>query len=323
MIKLGIIACSNGMGHISRSIKLASYLCKYYSVHIITNKKKFNKLNVNKKIKLIDSKKALNVNLKKKKYDQNWPEKIKRKIKKANIKILISDNLPEVVNLNLKCLIISNFFWHELWNIQNNEIQKTILKIKNNKVNIFRNVIFKNKKDKFIYFGFLGKPRKRVRHKKNLLISFGSEDKTNKDISEQIKEFIKSNRKKYNIYLDKNYFNKDYLKKNIYIANYTENMFKKIDIAIIKPGFGILQKCFEHDIYAITFFEGLNYEFKANSKNLKKSKLGLSFKKFQKCLDVVKDKKIFKINYKNKYFSGEIQILKYLKQISNNHLISN
>ena len=67
MMKLGIIACSNGMGHISRSIKLAGYLSKFYSVYIITDKKKFDKLKVNKKIQIIDSKNTLNVNLKKKK----------------------------------------------------------------------------------------------------------------------------------------------------------------------------------------------------------------------------------------------------------------
>ena len=32
MIKLGIIACSNGMGHISRSLKLSNYLTKYFEL---------------------------------------------------------------------------------------------------------------------------------------------------------------------------------------------------------------------------------------------------------------------------------------------------
>ena len=66
MIKLGIIACSNGMGHISRSLKLSNYLTKYFSTYIITDKKKFKKLNFNKKIKIIDSKNILDINLKKK-----------------------------------------------------------------------------------------------------------------------------------------------------------------------------------------------------------------------------------------------------------------
>ena len=45
MNKIGIIACSNGMGHISRSIKLGIYLSRYYTITIITNRKKFYKLN--------------------------------------------------------------------------------------------------------------------------------------------------------------------------------------------------------------------------------------------------------------------------------------
>ena len=43
MMKLGIIACSNGMGHISKYKKLASFLSKQYSVHLITNKKNLKK----------------------------------------------------------------------------------------------------------------------------------------------------------------------------------------------------------------------------------------------------------------------------------------
>jgi len=319
MIKLGIIACSNGMGHISRSIKLAGYLSKYYTVYIISNKKKFDKINLNQKIRVIDSNKILNINLKKRKYDQNWPDKIKKKIIKENITLLISDNLPEVVNLDLKCLIISNFFWHELWKIKNKNFQKVILKIKKNKVKIFRNIIFKNKKKILNYFGFLGEPQKKIIHQKNLLISFGSEDRIDKCISKQIQEFIKNNRYNYNVYLDKNYFHKNDYKKNIYIADHSDDMFKKIDIAIIKPGFGILQKCFENNIYTISFYHKLNHEFEMNSKNIKKSNLGLSFKRFNKCLSVIKKKKIFKTNYPNKFFNGQIKILKHLKEINNNH----
>ena len=55
MNKIGIIACSNGMGHISRSIKLGIYLSRYYNITIITNRKKFYKLNNYKKLKIIDT----------------------------------------------------------------------------------------------------------------------------------------------------------------------------------------------------------------------------------------------------------------------------
>jgi hypothetical protein len=80
-----------------------------------------------------------------------------------------------------------------------------------------------------------------------------------------------------------------------------------------------LQKCFENNIYTISFYHKLNHEFEMNSKNIKKSNLGLSFKRFNKCLSVIKKKKIFKTNYPNKFFNGQIKILKHLKEINNNH----
>lgn len=320
MIKLGIIACSNGMGHISRSLKLSNYLTKYFSTYIITDKKKFKKLNFNKKIKIIDSKNILDINLKKKKYNQNWPTKLKKKIFKTKLEILISDNLPEVVNLNLKCLIISNFFWHELWNIKNNDIYQVNKKIKLKKIPIIRNILFKNKNKnkKFIYNGFLGEPRKKNNIQKNLLIGFGSEDKINKLIKKTITKFINENYKKYKIYLDKKYFIKSFKNKNVFVASYSNHMFKNVDIAIIKPGFGILQNCFENNIYPVAFYNKLNNEFKSNAINLKKNKLGSGFKNFSDCLNFVQNNKVPKIYYPNKFLNGQVKILKLLKKISNN-----
>ena len=37
---IGIIPCDNGLGHITRSIELASYLSKQYKIVFFINKKK-------------------------------------------------------------------------------------------------------------------------------------------------------------------------------------------------------------------------------------------------------------------------------------------
>ena len=37
---VGIIPCDNGLGHITRSIKLASYLSKQYKIVFFINKKR-------------------------------------------------------------------------------------------------------------------------------------------------------------------------------------------------------------------------------------------------------------------------------------------
>ena len=66
--------------------------------------------------------------------------------------------------------------------------------------------------------------RKRNLNKRNLLISFGSDDQVDKKISIQIYNFIKKNSNNYKIYLEKKYFknfNNVYKKnKNIFIADF-------------------------------------------------------------------------------------------------------
>ena len=45
-------------------------------------------------------------------------------------------------------------------------------------------------------------------------------------------------------------------------------MFKQIEFAIVKPGFGIVQDCLEHGIKLIGITYGMNKEFQLNAKKL-------------------------------------------------------
>ena len=46
MIKIGIVPCQNGLGHISRCIDLSNELSKKYSVFLISNLRKNKKFNM-------------------------------------------------------------------------------------------------------------------------------------------------------------------------------------------------------------------------------------------------------------------------------------
>ena len=56
MIKIGIVPCQNGLGHISRSIDLANRLSKRFAVFFISSSKKNKKFKINKKkyIEILD-----------------------------------------------------------------------------------------------------------------------------------------------------------------------------------------------------------------------------------------------------------------------------
>lgn len=53
MIKVGLIPCQNGLGHISRSVVLAEKLSVKYKIFFLTNLNKLNKFKLKKSIKRI------------------------------------------------------------------------------------------------------------------------------------------------------------------------------------------------------------------------------------------------------------------------------
>ena len=79
MIRIGIVPCQHGLGHISRSIDLANKLSTNYSIFFISNLKKTRKFNINKSVKKIQFINDFHLN--KKKYDQFWYKKLENKIK--------------------------------------------------------------------------------------------------------------------------------------------------------------------------------------------------------------------------------------------------
>ena len=54
MIKVGLIPCQNGLGHISRSVDLADKLSVKYKIFLLTNLNKLNKFKLKKSIKKIN-----------------------------------------------------------------------------------------------------------------------------------------------------------------------------------------------------------------------------------------------------------------------------
>ena len=205
MIRIGIVPCQHGLGHISRSIDLANKLSTNYSIFFISNLKKTRKFNINKSVKKIQFINDFHLN--KKKYDQFWYKKLENKIKSLNIDILISDNLPEIVFLKYKSIIISNFFWHEILNIKNKKILKTLKILKSKKIKIFRNKIFKEEKN-FSKIGFIGSLRKKKKLGDGLLISFGSDDLMSKSFLVDIEKIIYDKTRKITLYLDPKYYKK-------------------------------------------------------------------------------------------------------------------
>lgn len=314
MIKIGIVPCQHGLGHISRSIDLANKLSKKFSVFFISSFKKNKKFKISNSIKKINF--VFKFDLKNKTYDQLWYKKLESRIANLNIDILISDNLPEIIFLKEKSIIISNFFWHEIFNMNNKKLKKTLKILKSKKIKIFRNKIF-NAGNKFSKIGFIGKLNQKKKNNNAVLISFGSDDIVSNNIRNQLEDIIFDKDRKITIYLDPNYYKKKYKKFNVTKATYTERMFNHIQYAIIKPGFGLIKDCLKNRVLIFSYIDrNYNQEFLTNARALKRKNLGTITKSLFKSYKDIEEKKFANNTKPNKdLFNGEDQIINYIQSI--------
>ena len=160
------------------------------------------------------------------------------------------------------------------------------------------------------------------------MISIGTaklENKILKKMKTEIHEMIqKSSVKKFNFYIEPIIFKKlkFSFKKNIFLADYSRDMYKKIDLAIIKPGLGTVTNCLEHSIPMICYLKNFNKEFVHNSNMIVKKKLGFKVFSLKETLNII-NKKIDNNFYLNNYYfvckkkikwNGEKEIMKLIEK---------
>lgn len=316
MIKIAIIPCQNGLGHIDRSVQLSNILSPFFKIFLLSDIKKINKFKLKKSVNKINF--LTNFKIKNKKYDQFWYKKVESDLNNINPDILISDNLPEIVFLNYKCIILSNFFWHEILKLKNKKIDKTMTLIKKNNVIIFRNKIFAKKKN-ITNIGFIGKDNNYTsRGKNSLLISFGSVDKKNDIIKKDIEEIIFDKKRNFLVYLDPKYFKKKYAYMNVKIATYDTKMFNSVKFAIIKPGFGSIHNCLKNRIIIFCYLnKEYNKEFSTNANAIADNNLGYKTRKLSTAYRLIRDNKVKKLNIINKdIWNGEKKIINTLYKLT-------
>ncbi len=327
--KVAYFASDNGLGHIKRSIIISKYLSKFFNIIIFSNKKKIKQFDLKKKLKVknfLFGKFKPGRNL-----DTSWYKKINTNVIK-NSDFFICDNYPEILNIktNKKVFIFANFFWHQILKIKKSSLLKIEKEIKRKKIRIIGNYIFQDKqiKKKFLTcgIGFLGKFQGRLNCRKNILISLGTAYLDRKYVIQFEKQInlITKNRNFENckIYLDKIFYNKFAHYKNIYRADYSESMFKKISIAIVKPGLGIINDCLSHGIYLISVELPFNREYLNNSNLINKNRLGKNSKSLIKGFEISQNilnkkqklKNMF-YRYKKLKWNGERNLYNYIRTI--------
>ena len=312
-MKIAIFPCNNGLGHIKRSFEIVQNINSKAKIDFFTKRKlnyNFQKRK-NLSIKKINCPKSL---------DEFKKPSYTRWIYKLNLNkydFIYSDTMPELVLRTNKVIIFANFFWNKIFKVKNKIFKEIDKKLILNK--IYTNYLFFHKSSmkgkKIIKIGFFGNfSRKKFLDNNNVLISVGTAKLVNsKILIRKIKSLV-SKYNDYNFYVDEKYFNYFNKSKNVYLAKHDDKMFKKVSIAIIKPGFSIISECLKNGIPIFCFDSMQNNEFKFNSRIITKNKLGYRNndlrKLFYKALNTnIKTKKRLFYKYKNLKWLGEKNIL--------------
>ncbi len=327
-MKIALIASNNGLGHIRRSVLLANKLIKKYKVTILCSKQKIKKFKIHKSIIVkdfnIDPYKSKILNKKNNAHNLfNFKE---------NFDLYLSDNYPEIALKKKNSLLLSNFFWHDILKINTLYYKNLEKKIKEKPV--IANYLFVSKHIKKNFkihpVGFYGnfKYKNFNKNKNAILISFGTAEMTHKKNIVRFINQIKNKSKDIKIYLEPRFYKNELKKYNIFKATYDDKMYKKIAIAIIKPGLGTITECLSRGIAVLTYTRGSNKEFLYNAQILEKNNLAINFNFLTSAIEfaniMVKQKNFLKKKFdlsKNLIWNGESEIIRIIENLFKNKIL--
>lgn len=328
-MKIAIVASNNGLGHIRRAALLANKLTKKFKITILCSVDKIKKFKLDKAIKI----KEFNIELYKNKILQKKNNIHNYFNLKEKFDLYLSDNYPEITLKKDNSLMLSNFFWHDILKINTNYYKNVEKKIRERPV--IANYLFVSKYIKKNFkirsVGFYGNFKNRsIKNSRNgILISFGTAEMKNKNYIQSFINQLKNHKKrKFPIYLEPKFYQKDFEKYNLFKATYDDKMYNKVAIAIIKPGLGTITECLSRGISIFTFTRGQNKEFLFNAQVLEKNHLGINFNYLSSAIEfaclMVSDVKFLKKKYdlaKKLQWNGEFEVIKIIEELFKNKIL--
>lgn len=297
-MKVTFLPCSNGYGHINRCLLIASFFikkgwdCEIWckgdhlkkiknTLPEISNKEEINCLDLN----------IPTVNDFEKRNQLSKSFILEAKDKLINSDLIVSDNHIESLLISRNVILSTNFFWHQNYKImKNNEYKNYCLDIiKKHKPYVIASKLFQNRIEgnQIIYnpIGLIVNCNSLVKKnnyqikKDSILISAGMTDNSIEIANRVLKELIiKKAHLKHRIFVEPRLLSNNSWPKNIEKATYTQDMYKSLICAFIRPGLGTLINCISNLVCPICFKEDNNLEIMSNIHNITSNKIGLSFK---------------------------------------------
>lgn len=321
-MKIGIVVCTNGLGHIARQSILAQNLLeKNYSVDIFAPLKSISRVAPKLLKNTIDFDSLTNANSWKNGTANDWIKKIGNLDSYDKV---ISDNLLDILDLRSDAIISATFLWHKSIKIENSLYSHQSLLLEKYQPRIIANKYFIQPYIETLpnveKIGFVADANnlqsKKERHaKKTILLQVGNDNSISKT---KLKEYLtKTINSENHVHND---FHKIYLEPACYDsrlpstfqpAKFNEEMFSALDIIIGRPGLGIITKSFTHKIPFISISEKDNLEIK-NNNNILKTKFNIHI---QDCFCSSMEKaKNLTFKYKDIDLNGVNQFIQILEK---------
>lgn len=331
-MKIALISCNNGLGHLRRLVSLSLFLKKKKlqptlfaqknKILKLINLKKFKSLSVYEYKSKTSMKNLINGEA------YNW----EKKLPKLDIfEIIISDNLPDILNIRKDAILSGSFFWHDTLENINKKIKKKHLNLisKYNPTIVHSSLFaYKDmKKYKNIFkvglfkLNNINKQKNRKKIKKDLLLSIGLGGNLNNDYNIKLINYLIANKTVFrfdNLWVEPKIYKKS-MPKFVKKANYTNQMFRALKLAIVRPGIGTVTELIFNKVPIFCIHEKDNKEMIFNSKIISKNYFGYDFKSISKTKKLISDflinenKLIFYKQYKKISFSGNEDFYKVIK----------
>lgn len=331
-MKIALISCNNGLGHLRRLVSLYLFFKKKkLQPTLFAEKQKILKLINLKQIKSLSvyefkSKTSMKNLINGEAY--NW----EKKLPNLDIfEIIISDNLPDILDIRKDTILSGSFFWHDTLENINKKIKKKHMSLisKYNPTivssNLFTNTSMK-KYQNIIHVGLfklnnyiLKKNRKRS--KKDLLISIGLGGNLNNDFTIKLINYLIANKPSFrfeNLWVEPKIYKKS-MPKFVKKADYSNKMFSTLKLAIVRPGIGTVTELIYNKVPIFCVHEKDNKEMIFNSKIISQNFFGYDFKSISKTTKLIsefitnKNKVTFYKQNKKISFSGNEDFYKVIK----------
>ena len=283
-VSTALIACANGLGHVRRVLLIASELNEIgVEVTVFAPSKSVQKIKTSLQLEIkycvrdFDTWTSIPALRDGDPRALNWEQRLPDI---SSFDFVVSDNLPEILEIRPDAWLSGNFLWHEvLSGISRSYSQRARSLLEAYEPNLLTYGGFSAVNDiNNLQITECAIPNPIINQsevlKDSLLITSGTGGEAESSFRDFVKSLTKDTIKPFSqVFVEPSLVPQD-CKSWMLPASFTANMFCKTLVAICRPGFGILSDCLLYNIRMITLFEKGNHEMVRNTNFLESAGLG-------------------------------------------------